>query len=167
MHNRLQGLDLRRGMAQNFRMDTAFCERMKTAMNAKGLNPNRVETLTGGAWGRNVIGRMVKGQGRDIEAGPEKRRLLADLLEVSLDWLLLGRESEFVARRATPVEPTTGLSDQEKYILWAARRMGYDLAERRLMAIETPAQPVEAAEGRERPARDNNGSGGRASGMGL
>lgn len=167
MHNRLQGLDLRFRMAHNFRMDTAFCERMKTAMNAKGLNPNRIETLTGGAWGRNVIGRMIKGQGRDIEAGPEKWRLLADLLEVSLDWLLLGREPEGVAHCATPTESSPCLSDQEKYILWAARRMGYDLAERRLMAIETPAHHDEVAAGVERRRDDQNGSGGRAGGMGL
>jgi hypothetical protein len=169
MHNRLQGLDLRRPVVQNFRMDTAFSNRVRAAMGAKGLNPHRVESLTGGAWGRNVIGRMIKGQGRDIEAGPEKWKLLADLLDVSLDWLILGREGGDVARRATQAETpaTPELTEQERHILWAARRMGYDLAERRLLAAEPPIQapPVMTAEPEDRGGSGR--SGGRTGGMGL
>ena len=69
-------------------MKSTLAERIRAAMDAKGLNPHSLERKTGGLWGRNVTTRMRNGED---DALAEKWTTLADLLGVSLDYLLAGR----------------------------------------------------------------------------
>lgn len=98
---------------QNFSMDT-LADRLRAAVAASDFTKHGLEVRLDaeGLKGRNFIGRVYAGV-HDSNVRTWVR--LAEMLDVSLEWLMTGRK---------PEPQSSDLSDDQRLILMLAARMG-------------------------------------------